>query len=86
VFRNALNFGISWAVVCGRHFQLRKMQATPCPWKQYLPTPITKTLEGNASQRKQHLLRSSIFLEAAFNNECEEALHMYMDTHENIYL
>jgi hypothetical protein len=49
-------------------------------------TPITKTLEGKASQRKQHLLRSIIFLEAAFNNECEEALHMYMDTHENIYL
>ena len=44
-------------------------------------TPITKTLEGKASQRKQHLLRSSIFLEAAFNNECEEALDMYMDAH-----
>jgi hypothetical protein len=44
------------------------------------------TLEGKASQRKQHLPRSNIFLEAAFNNKCQEALHMYMDTHENIHL
>ena len=44
------------------------------------------TLQGKASQRKQHLPRSNIFLEAAFSNECEEALHMYMDTHENIHL
>jgi hypothetical protein len=40
------------------------------------------TLEGKASQRKQHLPRSNIFLEAA----TMDALHMYMDTHENIHL